>query len=360
MAWIDRDRTPALFAIMTSVTSSVISFIIGNIFLTGTSRNVLLILVVAVFCGVALVSWVATYAIRRARRRSQRAFLMVSAFEQKYYIASFVQQMNNALDRADIDLVLKVPPDRDYDASAQSHQLDRVLDRRHDYMGGIISAVEVDQLRTELTSFCRTARMPVVFTDVEPFEEAEYPDNSVYVGYNTGQLGKLAGQWMVRHLRGIRNPRVLIIASREHKQRQQEFIRALTKERKDVRIDIDEECAFERSRAYNSVRDYVQKLTSRQCLDAIFCTDDETGLGAVDALAATPSPATTSTVVVGIDGVAEAIALIDSGTSPFRATVVQDTHQLALSIADVLVKVRRGRRLPKRRILEASVYEARR
>jgi ribose transport system substrate-binding protein len=62
--------------------------------------------------------------------------------------------------------------------------------------------------------------------------------------------------------------------------------------------------------------------------------------------------------VIGIDGVAEAKALIDSGDSPFRASVVQNTHELALSIVDVLVKVHRGRKLPRRRILEASVYEA--
>jgi ribose transport system substrate-binding protein len=115
------------------------------------------------------------------------------AFDQKYYVAAFVRQMHNALDRVDIDPVLKVP-DRDYDASAQSHHLERVLDRRHDYMGGVIFAGEVHDLRADLQSFCRAARLPVVFTDLEPFEESEYPDNSVYVGYDTGQLGKLAGQ----------------------------------------------------------------------------------------------------------------------------------------------------------------------
>jgi hypothetical protein len=31
MAWLDRDRTPALFAMTTSVVSSAISFIVGNV-----------------------------------------------------------------------------------------------------------------------------------------------------------------------------------------------------------------------------------------------------------------------------------------------------------------------------------------
>jgi ribose transport system substrate-binding protein len=103
---------------------------------------------------------------------------------------------------------------------------------------------------------------------------------------------------------------------------------------------------------------HVENLDSCQCLHAIFCTNDEMGLGAVDALAATPSPATEATVVIGVDGVAEARALIDSGASPFRASVVQNTHQLALSIVDLLVKMHRGRQLPKRKILQGSIYEA--
>lgn len=356
MGWLDRDRTPAMFAIATSVTSGVISFVIGNVFLT-TPRNVLVTWVAAVFCGAGLISWGAFHVLRRARKRTRRAFVMVSAFDQKYYIASFVRQMHNALDRVGVDTVLKVP-DRDYDASAQSHHLERALDRRRDYMGGVIFAGQVRHLRDDLETFCRTARLPVVFTDLEPFGESEYPGGSVYVGYDTGQLGKQAGRWLARYLHGVRNPRVLIIASREHSQRQQECIRMLEDELPGVRIDLDQDCDFERAKAYHSVLTHVRKLNARQCLHAIFCADDEMGLGAVDALATTPTPATRSTVVIGIDGVAEAKALIDSGTSPFRATVVQDTHQLALSIVDALLKMHRGRRLPKRRILEASVYEA--
>jgi ribose transport system substrate-binding protein len=90
---------------------------------------------------------------------------------------------------------------------------------------------------------------------------------------------------------------------------------------------------------------------------AIFCTNDEMALGAVDALSS-PSLATQATVVVGIDGVLEARALIDTGTSPLKATVVQDTHRLAMSITDLLDKMHHGRAVPKRTILPAEIYES--
>lgn len=355
MAWVDRDRTPALFAIATSVTSSIISFVVGNVFLT-MSKGALLAWVGAVFGVVAVVSFGAVYLVRRGRRRSQRAFFIVSAFDQKYYIAAFVQQLHNALDRANIDLVLKVP-DRDYDAAAQSHHLERVLDRKGEYLGGVIFASEVRELHDDLLEFCRKSRLPVVFTDLEPFAAAEYPENSVYVGYDTRQLGELAGEWLAKHLRGVRRPRVLIVASREHRGRQEECKRVLERELKDVQVIVDDTCAFSRALSYDSVMNHVAKLESRrQCLHAIFCIDDEMALGAVDALA-TPSSATKDTVVIAVDGVAEARLLIDGGTSPFRATVVQNPHELALSVVDHLVKMHRGRRPPKRKILKPVIHE---
>jgi hypothetical protein len=116
---------------------------------------VLVAWVVAVVGAVALVG---IQVIRRARKRSRRVFVIVSAFDEKYYIAEFVRQLNNALDRVNIDLVLKVP-DRDSDASAQAHHLERVLERKHDYMGGVIFAGTVHALRDDLAMFCQRSRL---------------------------------------------------------------------------------------------------------------------------------------------------------------------------------------------------------
>lgn len=356
MVRLDRDRKPVLFTVVTSVTSGVIVSTILKTLQTGLSTGTTLMWFAVAAGGVAAVSWTAVSIVRLIRRPS-RAFLITSAFSQKYYLAAFVQHLHSALDRDGIDLVLKVP-DRDYDASAQSHHLRRILARRHDYFGGIIIAGEVHRLRSDLTRFCRESGLPVVFTDLEPFEkESDYPDNGTFVGYATGELGELAGKWLVKHLRGRNRPHVLIVASREHANRQQRCEQALRAALPDVMITIDDRCEFVRSRAYDAVRAHIKQLDRGQCLDAIFCTNDEMALGAVDALALS-SPATQTTVVIGVDGVLEAKALIDTGKSPLRATVVQDTHRLAVSIVDNLVKMRRGHALPQRTILNAEIYES--
>jgi ribose transport system substrate-binding protein len=290
-------------------------------------------------------------------RKPTKAFLMTSAFSQKYYVAALVQRIHSALDRDAIDLVLKVP-DRDYDASAQSHHLRRILSRKHDFLGGIIFAGEMHRLRDDLAMFCRESRLPVVFTDVEPFDkESDYPDNSTFIGYDTGGIGELAGKWLVTCLRGKTRPRVLIIASREHSSRQQRCERALRDALPATAITINDECGFVRSRAHDAVRAHVRQLDPVAHLDAIFCTNDEMALGAVDALVL-PSPATTDTVVIGVDGVLEAKALIETGQSRLRATVVQDSHRLAVSVVDLLAKMHRGQTVPKRTMLNAEIYEA--
>jgi ribose transport system substrate-binding protein len=250
-------------------------------------------------------------------------------------------------------------PEHDYDPNDQSHHLRRLLERRRDYMGGIVIATEAQRQRGDLGAFCRKVRLPVVFTDIEPFaEESAYPENAAFVGYDTGALGELAGRWLVRRLRGNAHPRVLVIASREHRARQQRCAEALRLGLPDVSITVDDSAGFVRSRAVRAVRAYLRDLDPGQRLDAIFCTNDEMALGAVDALAA-GSPATASTVVVGIDGVREAKVLIDTVDSPLRATVEQDDHKMAACVVDVLEKMRRGEQVASRHFLEAEVYEGR-
>ncbi|MEV6445496.1 substrate-binding domain-containing protein [Amycolatopsis sp. NPDC051716] len=355
MAWLNRDKTPALFAVTTSVVSGGIVAVLAKVLQGGISAGATILWSALVSAVVAIVFW-AVFALGPRNRRGT-AFLLTSAFEQKYYVAAFVQQVHSALDRDDIDLVLKVP-DRDYDAGAQAHHLRRILNRKHAYIGGIVIAGEVSRLREDLVTFCRESRLPTVFSDLEPFPtESEYPHDTAFIGYDTGELGELAGHWLVKHLRGRTGPRVLIIASLEHDSRQQRCEKALRSGLPDVEIVTDDRCGFVRSRAHNAVRTHVRSLAPGQRLDAIFCTNDEMALGAVDAIAAAASAATQATVVIGIDGVLEARTLIDTADCPFRATVVQDTHRLAVGAVDFLVKMHRGYAVPRRTILKAEIYE---
>ncbi|HEX5407814.1 MAG TPA: substrate-binding domain-containing protein [Pseudonocardiaceae bacterium] len=354
---LNQARRPVLFAVTTSVMSGLVLAGITQALRTGLSAGATVIWFAVAAGGVALLCLAVIGTISLVRKPPSRAFLVTSAFSQKYYVASFVQRVQSALDQDGVDLVIKVP-DRDYDAGAQAHHLRRILSRKQDFLGGIIFAGEIHRLHDDLSMFCRESHLPVVFTDVEPFDtESEYPANSAYIGYDTGELGALAGKWLVAHLRGRTRPHVLIIASREHSDRQRRCAQAIHDALPTAVVTVDDGCGFVRSRAYDAVCAHVRQLAATEHLDAVFCTNDEMALGVVDALAL-PSPATTDTVVIGVDGVLEARALIETGRSRLRATVVQDSHRLAVSVVDLLAKMHRGQPVPKRTILNAELFSA--
>ncbi|TQM79822.1 ribose transport system substrate-binding protein [Saccharothrix saharensis] len=250
---------------------------------------------------------------RRRKGRARQVFLVTSAFEQGYRVAGFAQRMHGVLDRNGLDLVLKGPGTR--------------LRR----LGAGVPPASHPRREARLRRRVR----------------------------RRDRDAQAAGDWLVTHLRrqGERRPHVLIVAGQEYGERQRCCADVLRAALPDVSITVDDRCAFHRSRADDAVRAHVRLLDHRKVrLDAIFCTDDEMALGAVDALRAVGSPFTADTVVVGVDGIVEARNLVDDGTSPLRATVVQDSHRIAESAVHVLERLRDGRRTAKRTIPQPELY----
>lgn len=82
MARLDRDRTPALFTVTTSVLSGVILVILTKGLQAGISAGVAVVWSALVSAVVAIVCLAGFAATRRTRSRSETAFLMTSAFNQ--------------------------------------------------------------------------------------------------------------------------------------------------------------------------------------------------------------------------------------------------------------------------------------
>ncbi|MFT7841262.1 substrate-binding domain-containing protein [Saccharothrix sp. BKS2] len=171
----------------------------------------------------------------------------------------------------------------------------------------------------------------------------------------------LAGQWLADHFtrHEVCRPHVLILAGLEQVERQRCCAEVLRSRVDGVSIVVDDSCAFQSSRAYDAVQAHLRELDAQGGrLDALFCTDDEMALGAVDALRGTRSPAAGDTVIIGVDGAPEVLALIDNGTGPLRATVVQDSRRLAESAIHVLERMRQGRATPKQTALRPEIHQS--
>ncbi|MDF5752113.1 hypothetical protein [Spongiactinospora sp. TRM90649] len=61
-------------------------------------------------------------------------------------------------------------------------------------------------------------------------------------------------------------------------------------------------------------------------------------------------------VIIGVDGTNEAIAVVDAGPSPLRATIVQETSRMAQVAVDILLPMRGGESVADETFVPTMVY----
>lgn len=365
MRVLDRQKHPLWSSVATSTLSGLcvlaITGVIGSLFrpqvLTATVPLWLLLGV----AGVLLVFLISVLLQWRPRRhRAKRIFLVISAFDQKHYLAELIRNVHSVLEQRGYALELKIP-NRDYSTVGQLHCLQRLLECKEDYIGGFVIPVipyQSDRIQGDLVDFCKKIGVPVVFLDVEPFEnESNYPASAAFVGYDAADIGEVAADWVADYLlpRQLPCAKVLVIGGDSQHRRQMQFKEHLIAKLSPVQI-IEDNAKFDRLHARDVTRKQLKRarIDGRQ-LDVIFCTNDEMALGTVDALLFSDATTPSDTVVVGVDGTPQARALIEAGPSPLRATVTQDSCKVAETGVDILERMIRKDQVAIRTLLQCDV-----
>jgi len=360
---LDPERRPALFAIVTSV--------LGGLGVTaatsalGKLKNTPLAsteVPTGIFLGTVTFLIVLLVLSLKNRRRSavqRNVFVVMSAWGQKHWLADLLRAIDQSLDRRGFDLVLKIP-DRDYLGAAQNYRLRQTITKGTGYSAGLVIPADPETMRGDLEDFCRSASVPVVFADVEPFRnEIDYPPNAAFVGYHAEHIGERAADYVADHLRrgGRTNPAVLVIAGRGQTGRQRRFAEVIRERCPQAEIVLDEEGGFVRRRARDIARRALTSFDQQgKSIEVIFCTSDEMALGAVDAVQMFSSGGRRAAQVIGVDGTSEVVALIDSDVSPLCATVVQDHVRLAEHAVDLIERMTRAEPVPVRTFLPVDLY----
>jgi ribose transport system substrate-binding protein len=365
MRVLDRQRHPLWSSVATSTLSAlcvlVITWIVGSLFRTRLLTIAVPLWSLVGVAGVMVALLCSVVLLRRSRSyRAKRIFLVISAFDQKHYLAELIRNVHGVLEQHGYALELKIPS-RDYSTVSQLQCLRHVLDHKDDYIGGFVVPVileQADRMQSDLVDFCKKIAAPVVFLDVEPFDsESHYPANTAFVGYSAAEIGEAAAGWVAELLLRKKTscPIVLVISGDSQHRRQQRFKEQLNAKLSPIKV-IEDSGGFDRLRARDVTRKQLKSAwLDGQQLEVVFCTNDEMALGSVDALLYGDPTTASETVVVGVDGTPQARALIEAGPSPLRATVVQDSYKVAETGVDLLERMIRKDQVPIRTLLPSEI-----
>ncbi|HZM80360.1 MAG TPA: sugar ABC transporter substrate-binding protein [Candidatus Limnocylindrales bacterium] len=311
--------------------------------------------------GAAAAAIAVPISMSRHRRRPKQVFILVSAFVQKHWVNKLLHDFMVVLGQHDLDMVFKAPV-HDYSGHGQVRQLIRTRRKSRDYAGGFIMVTDAADVHADLANFSRSAQYPIVFLDQQPFNQAgHYPPGTAFVGCDPAEIGAQAAEWATRTFsqQRIRRPNVFVVGSNEHRDRQNSFVTTLKQRVPGAVVTVNDQGRFVRERCREIVERHLKELSQRgEQPHLIFCTNDEMALGAVDAIQErnTTGDARRDITVVGVDGTDEALAVIRSGATAFKATVVQDSQRVADVAVRQLLKLRAGQPVEVETYIPTTIY----
>ena len=299
-----------------------------------------------------------TLLVRAHHPRQRRVLLLMPAFVEKYWLAGFLQIVMHLLDSHGFDAVIKFPR-TDFSGHDQSLHLAAAQNRSREYSGALIIPAAPESTQTELLAFCSAADLPVIFVDTKPFANAgDYPLQTAFVGSDQIAIGTIAARWAAAHLSHSRKKRpvILVVHGVVQHDRERAFMATLKTVLPGASV-TEAQGGFDRATAREIVTRRLRSAGGSD-LDLVFCTCDEMALGAVDAVheeefAGRAHPSLT---IIGVDGTSEAKAVIKTGSAPLRATVAQDTRQMAELAVRMLLKAINNEQVPTETFLQVAVY----
>ncbi|MFC5701880.1 sugar ABC transporter substrate-binding protein [Cohnella faecalis] len=162
-------------------------------------------------------------------------------------------------------------------------------------------------------------------------------DGYVYVGSENKQAGEVQGEYLAKVL--PENAKVLYMTGQTNDQQYIDRKAGLTAKlfdvRKDVQLLAEQSSDNQKDKGMSLTEDWLQSYGK---FDAIIAQNDDSALGAVEALKA--ANRLDGVIVIGIDGSDDALASIEAGE--MTMTVFQDAKSQAQAIVDLAKKLRDG------------------
>jgi ABC-type sugar transport system substrate-binding protein len=177
----------------------------------------------------------------------------------------------------------------------------------------------------------------IVFLNKEPVDHSVLDDTHIYVGSEEKMAGELQGQVLAEYCQseGITELHYLLLLGPESLPSSQQ--------RADAMLEVMEQtgftmeplceplmCEYKRDQAKKAVAEQLANGLKASEIDCILSTNDAMALGALDALA---GEADANPIVVGVDGIPDALEAIQDGS------IMMTAYQDAARQAETAIKV---------------------
>jgi len=184
----------------------------------------------------------------------------------------------------------------------------------------------------------KAAGIPVLIVDTD----INWPSKLSYIGADNQRAGRIAGEFIVSAIGGKGQVAVIrgILGVATHEDRLAGFREAIAKSPGIVCVAV-QPANSERSLGM-SVMENI--LTSHPDVRAVFATNDQMAMGAVEAIAA--RNLTGKVAIVGVDATSEAVRAVQAGR--LTADVAMHPELLGRSAVEAAIKAARGEPVAKR------------
>lgn len=263
----------------------------------------------------------------RSSSSRPRIAVVVKALDSEFWL-----EMRKGVEEADerhpeVDVEIMAPP-REIDIDQQVALLENQVTKRVSAL--VVAPAGVAQVVPVLER-ARAAGIPVILVDTD----ASWSGKRSYVGTDNRLGGRLAGQYVLSELKGHGRVAMLtgIPGVEAHESRAAGFREALAGSA--VTIAAEQPANSERALAM-SVTENI--LTSQQQLDAIFATNDQMALGALEAVTARGRAGKIR--IIAFDAGREVLSQIHDGH--MAAAIAQRPFEMGRQSVEAAIRALRG------------------
>lgn len=223
----------------------------------------------------------------------------------------------------------------------QNNQVDKFVSQKYD----VICVNMVDRTAASMIiDKAKAANIPLVFFNREPVEEdMQRWNNLYYVGAKADQSGEMQANIIINaYKNNMKNvdkngdgkiQYVMLEGEPGHQDssiRTEYCIKTITESGIELEKLADDTANWQADQASTKMTQWIKKFAGR--IEVVFSNNDDMALGAIHALNS-ENIILNKPIVVGIDGLPEALAAIKNGD--MEGTVINDSKEQAKSIFDI-------------------------